>query len=75
MQPLATQFEDRSYRYTQLTWQEDLAIFAQRHKTNAAVVRYEVVCIRVQVARTWPNGQTTPAQEVYPSASAWGLSR
>lgn len=71
MEPVATQFEDRTFRYTQLERHEDLAIYEQEHKTGG-VKRYEVVRIRVMPEHTWPNGDTTPAHEYYPGATAWG---
>jgi hypothetical protein len=71
MLPIATQFEESGFRYTQLTRQGDIAIYSQEHK-GSGVVRYEVVRIRVQAERTWPNGLVTPEREAYPGASSWG---
>ena len=44
MQPPVTEFVDRTFRYTQLERQEDLAIFVQTHKVGQ-IPRYEVVQI------------------------------
>jgi hypothetical protein len=51
MLPLPTAFEDRLFRYEQVSREGDLAIFAQTHKASGRV-RYEVVLIRVQPAHT-----------------------
>ena len=71
MEPLVTEFEDRSFTYTQVERVGDIAIFQQTHKLGQ-VHRYEVVKIHIQAAHTWPNGVTTPEKEAYPSASKWG---
>jgi hypothetical protein len=72
MEPLATEFDDRTYHYTQLERHGNLALYEQRHKELEAVRRYEVVRIRERPAHTWPNGTTSPAREAYPSTTAWG---
>ena len=46
MQPIALQFDEGNYRYTQIAREGEVAIYEQRHK-EADVVRYEVVKIRV----------------------------
>ena len=71
MQPLVTEFEDRTFRYAQMERQGTVAIFTQTHKLGGGV-RYEVVRIRVAPAHTWPNGTTSPEREVYPGSYAWG---
>jgi hypothetical protein len=71
MLPLATQFEDATFTYTQIERHGDLAIFRQTHKASQ-VERYEVVQIRVRPAHTWSNGTTTPEHEAYPGAQSWG---
>jgi len=71
MQPIALEFSEGHYVHRQIRREGMLAIYEQRHK-DADVRRYEVVRLHIQRARTWPNGQTTPEQEVYPSPSAWG---
>ena len=71
MQPLATEFEDRTFRYAQVERQGNVALFSQTHKLSG-VVRYEVVRIRVAPAHTWPNGTTSPEREAYPGSSSWG---
>ena len=72
MQPIATVFEEGRFRYTQLQREGDIAIYEQQHKEDPAVIRFEVVRIRVSPPTTWPNGNVTPEREVYPGASAWG---
>jgi len=72
MTPVETTFTDRSYRYTQLKRQGDIAIYQQQHKAHAAVIRYEVVRIRPRPATTLPSGVLLPEREAYPSSSAWG---
>ena len=62
MDALVTEFEDRTFRYAQVTRQGAYALFTQTHKVSGTV-RYEVVRIREQEAHTWPSGQTTPAHE------------
>jgi hypothetical protein len=69
--PLATQFADSVFTYTQIERQGALAIYRQTHKASQAE-RYEVVKSRVRPAHTWPNGTTTPAHEAYPGAGSWG---
>jgi hypothetical protein len=71
MLPLPTEFEDRLFRYEQVSREGDLAIFTQTHKASGRV-RYEVVRIRVQPAHTWPTGVTTPEKEAYPGSTSWG---
>lgn len=71
MHPLPTHFDDATFHYTQIVRQGAYAIYAQRHKAGQAI-RYEVVRIRERPAHTWPNGDTTPAHEAYPGATAWG---
>ena len=34
--------------------------------------RYEVIVIRIAKEHTWPDGNTTPEHEAYPSSSSWG---
>lgn len=71
MLPLPTTFEDRLFRYAQVSREGDIAIFTQTHKASGHV-RYEVVLIRVQPAHTWPTGVTTPEKEAYPGSTSWG---
>ena len=71
MQPLVTEFEDRTFRYAQVERHGNVAIFTQTHKLGG-VVRYEVVRIRVAPEHTWPNGSTSPEREVYPHSNLWG---
>lgn len=71
MQPIATQFEDRTFRYTQVERHGPLAIYCQEHK-QGHVTRYEVVRIRVAPEHQWPNGDVTPEREVYPGTTQWG---
>jgi hypothetical protein len=71
MLPLPTEFEDRLFRYAQVSREGDMAIFTQEHKASGRV-RYEVVLIRVQPAHTWPTGVTTPEKEAYPGSTSWG---
>jgi hypothetical protein len=71
MQPLDTQFEDRTFRYAQVERQGNVAIFTQTHKQGGAV-RYEVVRVRIQAAHTWPTGITSPEREAYPGSASWG---
>ena len=71
MLPLLTEFEDRLFRYAQVSREGDLAIFTQTHKASGHV-RYEVVLIRIQKEHTWPTGVTTPEKEAYPGSTTWG---
>ena len=71
MQPIASTFTDRTFVYTQVERQGDVAIYEQRHK-ESDVTRYEVVRIRVAPAHTWPNGTASPEREVYPGSGHWG---
>ena len=71
MQPIATDFSEGNYQYTQLARQGMWAIYRQQHR-QAPVMRYEVIKIRVVPETVWPNGTTTPEREVYPGASTWG---
>jgi hypothetical protein len=71
MQPIATQFEDRTFRYTQIERHGDLAIYCQEHKQGHNT-RYEVIRIRIEREHQWPNGDVTPEHEAYPGSSSWG---
>jgi hypothetical protein len=71
MQPLDTQFSDRTFVYTQLERHGDVAIYEQKHK-RSGVCRFEVVKIRVRPEETLPSGSTLPEREVYPSSASWG---
>ena len=71
MQIIETEFEDRTFRYTQLARQGMIALYTQTHKPSG-VTRYEVVILRVAAAHTWPNGSVSPERETYPGATAWG---
>jgi hypothetical protein len=71
MQIIETEFEDRTFRYTQLARQGMIALYSQTHKPSG-VTRYEVVVLRVAAAHTWPNGSVSPERETYPGATAWG---
>jgi hypothetical protein len=81
MQPLATEFEDRTYRYRLVTRTGSYAtymrtgsyaIYRQEHKESAKAIRFEVIRIRVQPEHTWPNGAVSPERETYPGSAAWG---
>ena len=72
MQPIATDFTEGNYRFTQVERRGDFAIYQQQHRQAPGVIRYEVVKIRVQPEHTWPDGRTSPEREVYPSSSSWG---
>jgi hypothetical protein len=67
--PLPTHHEDRTYTYTQLVREGDIAIFRQVHKENPKVVRYEVAKIRVAPEKAWPDGRITPEREAGVSIS------
>jgi hypothetical protein len=72
-QTLATEITSRGFTYRQLERHDDLAIYEQTRKTwPRGRARYEVIIIRVQPAHTWPNGDISPEQEVYPSSGSWG---
>jgi hypothetical protein len=71
MQPIPTQFEDRTFRYTQVERHGHLAIYCQEHK-QGHVKRYEVVRIRIAPEHQWPDGHVTPEREVYPGSTSWG---
>jgi hypothetical protein len=71
MQTLANTFADRTFGYEQIAREGMVALYRQTH-TASGVVRYETVRLHIQAAHTWPNGQTTPEKEAYPSSTAWG---
>jgi hypothetical protein len=73
MQTVSETFTEGSYRYAQVVRQGVWAIYSQTHKENPAVVRYEVVRIRIVKAHVWPNGTETPEHEGYPGATRWGV--
>ncbi len=58
MLPLPTEHDDKTFTYTQVEREGDIAIFCQAHKACRSQ-RFEVVKIRVQPAHTWPNMCTT----------------
>jgi len=72
MQPLAMQFEDRTFRYTQVARDGNVAIYTQEHKLSG-VIRFEVATIRIEKEHTWPGGNVSPEREAYPGSSAWGI--
>ena len=71
METVPLHFEDRHFWYDQVQRHGNHAIYTQTHK-GSGTIRYETAIIRVQPARTWPNGDTTSEQEVYPSSGTWG---
>ena len=71
MQPVSAHFTERRFTYVQLRRQGMVALYQQTHNEGGAV-RYEVVRLRVQPERTWPDGHVTPEREAYPGATAWG---
>jgi hypothetical protein len=71
MQPIPTEFEDRTFRYTQVERHGTLAIYCQEHKQGHSR-RYEVVRIRITREHQWPDGRVTPEHEAYPGATSWG---
>jgi hypothetical protein len=71
MQPIATEFEDRGFRYTQIERHGSFAIYRQEHK-QSHVKRYEVIIIRIAREHQWPSGDVTPEHEAYPGATSWG---
>lgn len=68
---IATQFDDRTFRYTQVARQGDVAIYRQTHKASG-IDRFEIIRIRIAEEHTWPDGRTTPEREVYPGSNSWG---
>src|SRR5262245_52956101 len=72
MEPVPLQFDEGLFRYEHVERHGMLAIYTQTHKPSGTV-RYEMVRLRHQKAKTWPNGSITPEREAYPGASAWGL--
>jgi hypothetical protein len=71
MQALPVMFHDKTFAYTQVEREGDIAIYRQTHKAGA-VDRYEVVRIRVEKEHVWPNGDISPERETYPGSNAWG---
>ena len=71
MKAIPSQFEDRTFTYTQLSREGMIALYSQTHKASQHV-RYEVIKLSVAKEHTWPAGNTTPEHEAYPSSSAWG---
>jgi hypothetical protein len=71
MELIPLEFEDRTFRYTQVQRQDMVAIYQQTHKESGAV-RYEVVKLRIDPPHTWPNGTTSLERESYPGAGQWG---
>lgn len=71
MTPIAQEFEDAMFKYTQRARRGMHAIYTQTHKTSG-ITRWEVIRVRELPAHTWPNGITSPAHEAYPPATAWG---
>jgi hypothetical protein len=71
MLPLPTEHDDKTFTYTQVEREGDIAIFCQAHKAYRSQ-RFEEVKIRVQPEHTWPNGTTSPEREAYPGSNSWG---
>jgi hypothetical protein len=72
MQLIETEFDAYNYHFTQLERQGAIAIYQQQHKEHPKVIRYEVIRIRIQPERIWPDGRVTPEREAYPGSSVWG---
>jgi len=74
MLPLPTEHDDKTFTYTQVEREGDIAIFCQAHKAYRSQ-RFEVVKIRVQPAHTWPNGPRARSAKRIPAATVgapWG---
>lgn len=71
MRPLATEFHDSHFTYTQLQRTDTMALYEQRHKASMDVY-YEVIVIQRYGETHYPNGQTVPPRESYPPPSSWG---
>jgi hypothetical protein len=69
--PLSLTLRQHGFLYTQLSRIGRVALYEQS-RCGAPLVRYEVIRIQVHQAHTWPTGETTPAHEGYPPATAWG---
>src|SRR5260221_12705922 len=52
--------------------QEGLVCLVQRTRDGTANVHFEVILLRQHNARTWPNGECTPAGWHYPGSERWG---
>lgn len=71
MQTIDLEFDLGNYRHTQIERHGDLAIYRQQHK-EADVARFEVIRIRIERERVWPDGHVTPEREAYPGSAQWG---
>lgn len=72
MQILPAYHADRTYTYTQVAREGDIAVYRQCHK-RSAVVRYETIIIQRNGESHLPSGTILPMREVYPRASQWGI--
>lgn len=71
MHPLPLTFTLGHYTFTQVSREGSLAIYRQQHQ-EADVTRYEVVRIREEPEKVWPDGRVTPYREAYPGSTVWG---
>ena len=71
---LEREFDRNGFSYRQIWRKNDVAVFeyftAERLAQN--LVRYELIFVGFDIARTLPSGRTYPQRETYPSSTAWG---
>jgi hypothetical protein len=76
MTPLAFPFTKHGFHHVLLDRSGDVCLIA-RYNLRARPkppVHWEVVVVQQRPARTFPNGQTAPAREAYPSTEQWGTA-
>lgn len=72
MTPLAPTFRADGFDFEQVEREGDLAIYRKTKGENQE--GFELIVIQKRAEHTWPNGNTTPPHEAYPSSESWGTS-
>ena len=70
---LPTEFKSDGFNFRQLRRKGDVVLLA-KNKTDIAGDSYEVVVIKQQPAKTFPNGCHYAAREAMPRSEDWGVA-
>lgn len=73
MNRLPTVFKKNDFDHLLIKRDGDFAIFWRKapHHQDA---HYEVIVVQQKPARTFPNGDSVPERECYPSSEQWGTA-
>ena len=71
MTALQTTIKQAGWTLNQIDRVGDLAIYAKTFP-GGLIHSYEVIKVRKESEKAFPNGRVTPAHEAYPSSESWG---